>query len=667
MRSDSRTPGSSSAPYVTLAVEVLEQRLVLDAAGAAAVQLADTESLQAAEVETLLDRAAAASASQDAIIAIVDRQGHILGVRVEQGVLNAIPDNNTLVFAIDGAVALARTGAFFANQIGPLTSRTIETLSQSTITQREVESNPNTGNLGSTVQGPGLVAPIGVGGHFPPGIRNTPSADLFGIEQTNRDSLLHPGLDGIKGTADDIVLPNRFNVSSANIPSGQGIYAPESYGYASGRLTTAQSRGIATLPGGLPLYENGVLVGGIGVFFPGSDGYATHEQGFVAGVGQTKNNRINAPQVLEAEWIAFAAAGGSELLEVGALASADGTIVPAVSGFVIPSYDANGRIARIDLAGITLDTIGPGGVFGGLKVMQQTRDRVGVGLSSSGADQIVDPMNHLYLDGTVVPSGWLVTPHGAAPGSGGGSLTAADVTAIIQQGIDEANAARAQIRSIGNTTAMVFAVSDLNGNILGLYRMTDATYFSIDVAVAKARNMAYYNNELALRDVDKLPEAEIEKGTAFTARTFRYLAQPTNPEAIDGKDPGYFSSLNAPGINPHTGENLGGPLPASTYLTDSTPEFLFTSFGVGRNFHSLTNIANQSGVVYFPGSTAVYKNSAIAGGFGVSGDGVDQDDFVTFYGAEGYYIPDDVRKADQVRFRENGLPLFKFSRNPLTK
>src|SRR5437868_14851882 len=38
------------------------------------------------EVEVLLERAAAASSSNDGIIAVVDRGGHILGVRVESGV-----------------------------------------------------------------------------------------------------------------------------------------------------------------------------------------------------------------------------------------------------------------------------------------------------------------------------------------------------------------------------------------------------------------------------------------------------------------------------------------------------------------------------------------------------------------------------------------------------
>ncbi|MDB5390690.1 MAG: uncharacterized protein JWM11_6336, partial [Planctomycetaceae bacterium] len=118
--------------------------------------------LSTGDVQTLLQRASEATPSNDAIIAVVDRQGNILGVRTESGV--PITDTNTLVFAIDGAVAEARTAAFFSSDQGPLTSRTVQFISQSTITQREVESNPSITDMTSTVAGPGFVAPIGLGG-----------------------------------------------------------------------------------------------------------------------------------------------------------------------------------------------------------------------------------------------------------------------------------------------------------------------------------------------------------------------------------------------------------------------------------------------------------------------------------------------------------------------
>ena len=96
----------------------------------------------------------------------------------------------------------------------------------------------------------------------------------------------------ISTSGDDILLASRFNADPNFIPTGQELFAPDSYGFQSGLFPEAQSRGIATLPGGVPLFRdtNGdgigdFLVGGIGVFFPGPEGFATYEQGFVAGAG----------------------------------------------------------------------------------------------------------------------------------------------------------------------------------------------------------------------------------------------------------------------------------------------------------------------------------------------------------------------------------------------
>ena len=217
-----------------LSLERLESRLALSG-----------QAITPTDVTGLLNRAAAASSATDAIIAVVDRSGNILGVRVEKNVPISIADATTLDFAIDGAVSLARTGAFFANSQAPLTSRTVRFISQSTITQREVESSPE--STDPTHNGPGYVAPIGVGNHFPPGVTNAPQVDLFGIEQTNRG----------------INIPNSALAAGAALPN------TEAFAQVTGFDPAAQSRGIATLPGGIPLYKNGVLVGGIGVFFPG--------------------------------------------------------------------------------------------------------------------------------------------------------------------------------------------------------------------------------------------------------------------------------------------------------------------------------------------------------------------------------------------------------------
>ncbi len=648
--------------------------------------------LDESEVEHLLERAAAASASNDAIIAVVDRNGRILGVRVESDALAAIPDTDTLVFAIDGAVAKARTAAMFSNgdpnngTLAPLTSRTIQFLSQSTITQREVESNPNVENvsvadaLASTVRGPGFVAPIGVGGHFPPEINFTPLVDLFGIEHTNRDSTLHPGADGIRGTVDDISFTERFNIDSTFVPAGQNLTAPESYGTAqnSGLLPESQSRGIATLPGGIPLFrdtdgdrDGDTLVGGIGVFFPGADGYASHEQGFIPGIGQTQSERVNASRVMEAEYIAYAAAGGSSAAEQQGIAGAKIGGINGIAG--VPGLDL--PFGRLDLVGIQLDVYGPMGSRLGLQMLLNEGQTLGVGDPNSGADQIVDgSTDALYRDGETVPTGWLVTPHESADGS----ITAADVRQIIENGITGAENVRAAVRlPISSATRMVLAVTDTDGEVLGLYRMQDATTFSIDVAVAKARNVAYFADANDLQAIDRIGDA----GTAYTNRTFRFLSQPRFPSGIDGTAPAPYSILFDGDINPLTGENLGAPAPVSAFK-DTSHVYGFDSFFPMSNFRDpgdgvnpagstdayhlgVDTIANQNGIVFFPGSTPLYRNGQLIGGFGVSGDGVDQDDVVTYIGATGY-LPDgkSVMRADQTFVRNIRLPYQKFLRNP---
>ena len=54
----------------------------------------------------------------------------------------------------------------------------------------------------------------------------------------------------------------------------------------------------------------------------------------------------------------------------------------------------------------------------------------------------------------------------------------------------------------------------------------------------------------------------------------------------------------------------------------------------------------------------------LVGGLGVSGDGVDQDDDVTFEAATNFNPPFNVPRADQVFVRGVRLPYQKFNRQP---
>jgi uncharacterized protein GlcG (DUF336 family) len=238
---------------------------------------------------------------------------------------------------------------------------------------------------------------------------------------------------------------------------------------------------------------------------------------------------------------------------------------------------------------------------------------------SPGGDYQLAP-----LDGSPAPEGWLAGP------LAGSTLSAQDVEGIVRNAVGTASRTRAQIRlPVGTRASMVIAVADLDGTILALYRMTDSTIFSIDVALTKARNVVYFSGPN--RDSRDLPGVPLH--TAVTNRTIGFGSQPFFPSGIFNSEPGPFADLLAYDLaNPCT----QGHEPANP---------------------------NQSGVVFFPGSAPLYRNGQLIGGLGVSGDGVEQDDYVTAGGAAGYEPPAAIR-ADQVFIRNVRLPYWKFPRNP---
>ncbi len=633
--------------------------------------------LTGSQVAQLLARAAAATSTDNAIVAVVDRSGNILGVRVEGNVSSAITSDTQIEdFSIDGAVSLARTAAFFSSNADPLTSRTVGFISQSTITQREVNSYTFISNPASTIGGPGFVAPVEIGGNFPPGVDDTPQVDLFGIENTNREMLVNAGPSGILNTpgdaalgandgafnpGDNVGLADTYNLPPAFVPAGQQLTSALSYydtllpaaSQSNPNVPQVASRGIATLPGGIPIYEDGVLVGGIGVFFPGTTGFASAENSSLSAGYNPKLPDLS----MEAEFIALAAVGGSQQagFPIGTLNG-----VAALPGFDLPS-------PNISLAGITLNTVGPGGQSGPQNLVNYIHAHFSVGTGNPNSsivnqtaakpvnltgsnDLPVDSTGDKLLTGKSPPTGWIVTPHAGA------GITAAQVNQIIEQGISTADVTRSQLRPLGTQASqMVFAVSDSQGNILGLYRMPDAPIFSVDVAISKARDAAYYDDASQVAAVDQL--GGIPAGTALTARTFRYLAEPFFPEGIDSAPPGPWSILNDPGTNPANGLENGPAQPISAF----TSVFGYDAFHPNTTFAS--SGANTSGVVFFPGSSAVYVNGQIVGGFGVSGDGVNQDDFITAGGIAGYTPPLSI-EADNFFYRGVRLPYQKFSRNP---
>src|SRR5215831_9202228 len=174
--------------------------------------------LSAADVANLVQAAATSVDSETIAIAVVDRGGAVLAVYDKAGVTSGATDIGNFGIPVDVndlAVALARTGAYFSNDQAPLSSRTVRFIS---------------------------------GIHFPPGVTNAPTADLYGIENTNRGCLLATNF-----------LPGQAINPSVSLSGGTGL------GIVTGKLQLDDSDPNAVNPGGVPIFRNGVVVGGIGV------------------------------------------------------------------------------------------------------------------------------------------------------------------------------------------------------------------------------------------------------------------------------------------------------------------------------------------------------------------------------------------------------------------
>jgi len=467
--------------------------------------------LSATDVRSIV-QAAASAVDAPYVVAVTNREGDILAVYQKPGYSPLSTGNFTeSVDTNELAVSLARTAAFFSNDQAPLSSRTVRFIS---------------------------------GIHFSPGVTDAPNAALYGIENTNRGC----------------TLSANFNPGEAFPPARSINGANPGLGIATGKADVNDSNPNVVNPGGVPIFKNGVLLGGVGV------------------AGAT-------PDV--AEFAAFSAATSNGF---GPSPAPPGVVF--IDGIALPFVN---------------QTTLPAGMSAG---------------TAAGGSYLVGPI----ASPQSAPEGYLVGPN---PGPLGG-LSSQQVNQIVMAAVSTANQTRAIIRlPIGSRAKMVIAVADLDGTLIALYRMTDATVFSVDVAATKARNMVYFNS--VARAASDLPGVPL--GTAVTNRTISFGAQPFFPPGIDGTAAGPFFALYTHDVaNPCTqGSQPAGP--------------------------------DQSGIVFFPGSEGIYVNGQLAGGLGVSGDGVDQDDFVTSGGDAGFEPPASTR-ADQIVINGVRLPYLKFPRNP---
>jgi uncharacterized protein GlcG (DUF336 family) len=353
--------------------------------------------------------------------------------------------------------------------------------------------------------------------------------------------------------------------------------------------------GLSGDPGGFPLYKQGDIVGGIGVEFDG-----------VYTIDRNPTDTDDDPE----ERVALAASVGFE----------------APSERVGDNISLAGRTARYSDIGYsqleaptTLEPLEPSGF-----VSQP-------GFSSGG----IRPGSKLGSAESGV-SDTVQAKIAVKASAGAGGLNGGEVQAILDSAIKTADRTRSAIRTPRDTAARVTVfVVDSRGSVLGTVRSQDAPLFGIDVALQKARTAALMSSPDAASllggyaaNFASVTGRSLDGSIAITTRAVGNLARPFLPDGIDGTGPGPFSKP-FPGSWSvfNTGLQLDlifGAVAAPVLSPGSRPS--------GCAGGALGN-RGRNGIQIFAGGVPLYRGSTLVGAIGVSGDGIDQDDMIAFYGA----------------------------------
>ncbi|MEO7178614.1 MAG: heme-binding protein [Allosphingosinicella sp.] len=408
--------------------------------------------------------------------------------------------------------------------------------------------------------------------------------------------------------------------------------------------------GLAADPGGFPLYKNGVLVGGIGVMADGVYGFDPEVQDVDRDreeiIALAAATGFAAPAEIRADRISV----DGTLLRFSDATPGDLTSNPAAApGFAAVNGSAG---ALVSVRGYYDST--PGVLAGRAYGTEASGIRPAAGAEFSNPDAFV------LSDG----AGANRFPVRAATD---GALSAGDVTALLEEAFKIMSSARGQIRRPLDSRAQVsITVVDTNGAVLGLVRAPDAPIFGIDVALQKARTAAFFSSASAAATIEASPDPDVRQFIpaartffgdsaaftgrfAFTARAIGNISRPYFPDGELGRPPGPFSrpiaefnpfstglqsALVEADVKAHVGFLLGGP---------DTPAICTHS----------PRLAN--GMQIFPGSVPLYRGATLVGAIGVSGDGIDQDDMISFLGAHNAGVrlgslgnADPARRSDQI-------------------
>lgn len=460
--------------------------------------------------------------------------------------------------------------------------------------------------------------------HIPPFIRNMPSGPLFGVQISNLG-------------CSDVKL--------------QGL-----------------PLGLSGDTGGIPIYKNGRMAGGLGVEINGIYTVALNRPEDLARP-LDQNDPLFFQEGIE-ETVAFAAVRGYEAPDA---ITADKILVngirlPFRRQFDIPSVQAD-AFSRL-----------PGRL---LNIPGETTPRIRTGVPTEFRD--------ITLRGRPVR---VVNRFFPFKGSRSG-LSSGEVERILFQGLVEANRVRAAIRRPIEVPAEVnLAVVDFDGNVLGLISTPDAPVFGFDVSSQKARGATTFSrpdaaqllNTVGLGQYAKRVQAEgllLNGAFAITSRGIGWMHRPFYPDGIQDDQssgpgplstaPENFSPLNNGFQTDYLllGRKNNNPLSivigrsilnAMKLAGDPNNNFKDDDFCDASNGRTRTSLFNN-GLMIFSGSSLLYKDGRLVGAIGISGDGTDQDDIISAYGSEGFEAPPELR-SDRFFMRGLRIPYTKFPRHP---
>jgi uncharacterized protein GlcG (DUF336 family) len=397
--------------------------------------------------------------------------------------------------------------------------------------------------------------------------------------------------------------------------------------------------GLAADPGGFPLYKNGVLVGGVGVMSDGDYGFdpdvSNVDNDDEENVALAATTGFTPPDAITADKVAL---GGTTLRYSDATAatfkSNPATATPFAS---LPAGTGS-------LTAVT------GYYPGGAVLAGQIYGQEASGVRQATTAEFSQAGGFVLTNGA---GSNRYPPKAGTDTEVGTPLSAAEVTALLEEAFKVMAHTRGAIRQPANSTAqMSIAVSDTHGVILGVVRAPDASLFGTDVAVQKARSASFISGPYAASDLSADPSADVRSfvpkvraffpdpnaltgSTAFSTRAIGNLSRPFFPDGQTGRpngplsrpitqwsifSTGLQSALVLTNLGQHlqyvTGQAAADTPARCTFLPDAAP---------GQN-------RLQNGLQIFPGGVPIYRSGKLVGAIGVSGDGVDQDDMVAFLG-----------------------------------